>query len=51
MEQVRYTARRLAEILEVTPRELAEVKSSLASEGNKILYSVQDLADARVKFG
>jgi len=51
MEQVRYTARRLAEILDVSPRELAEVKSSLPAEGSKILYSVQDLADARVKFG
>jgi chromosome partitioning protein len=51
MDQVRYTARRLAEILEVTPRELAEVKSSLPPEGAKVLYSVQDLADARAKLG
>src|SRR6185503_20297522 len=51
MEQVRYTARRLAEILEVKQSELAEVKSSLPAEGSKVLYSVQDLADARARLG
>ena len=52
MEQVRYSARRFAEVLGLSTRELAaaeergEVKSS-APPAQKTLYSVEDLAAAR----
>jgi chromosome partitioning protein len=55
MEQIRYSARRFAEILDLTARELAAaegrglVHASGPAEGaaQKLLYSVQDLAKAR----
>jgi chromosome partitioning protein len=56
MEQVRYSARRFAEVLGLSPRELAaaeergEVKSS-APPAQKTLYSVEDLAAARQALG
>jgi chromosome partitioning protein len=56
MEQVRYSARRFAEVLGLSPRELAaaeergEVKSS-APPSPKTLYSVDDLAAARQALG
>jgi chromosome partitioning protein len=61
MEQIRYTGRRLAEVLGVTSRELAQaeeaglVKSSIAPAGTaaapKTVYSVDDLHAARVAMG
>jgi chromosome partitioning protein len=61
MEQIRYSGRRLAEVLGISVRELAHaeeqgfVKSSLASTGTtaapKPVYSVEDLAQARVALG
>jgi chromosome partitioning protein len=56
MEQVRYSARRFAEVLGLSPRELAaaeqrgQVKSS-AAPAQKTLYSVEDLAAARAMLG
>jgi chromosome partitioning protein len=55
MEQIRYSARRLAEILDLSARELADaegrglVASSVKPEGaaQKTVYSVTDLAKAR----
>jgi chromosome partitioning protein len=55
MEQIRYSSRRLAEVLGLSVRELAEaeergkVQSTVASSGptQKVFYSMQDLAAAR----
>jgi chromosome partitioning protein len=56
MEQIRYSARRFAEMLDLTARELSAaearglVRSSVRPEG-KLLYSVEDLAAARAALG
>jgi chromosome partitioning protein len=56
MEQIRYSARRFAEVLDLTTRELVAaeerglVRSSLPPEG-KTVYSVEDLAAARAALG
>ncbi len=59
MDQIRYSGRRFAEVLGLSPRELAEaeergmVRSSVAPEGptQKISYSLDDLASARNALG
>ena len=61
MEQIRYSARRFAEVLELSARELADaeergvVRSSVAPSGpaaaQKTVYSVEDLAQARSALG
>lgn len=56
MEQIRYSPRRFAEVLDLTSRELVAaeerglVRSSLPPEG-KTVYSVEDLAAARAALG
>jgi len=55
MEQIRYSSRRLAEVLGLSVRELAEaeergaVQSTIPSDGptQKVFYSLQDLSAAR----
>ncbi len=56
MEQIRYSPRRFAEMLDLTTRELSAaeerglVRSSVPPEG-KLVYSVEDLAAARAALG
>jgi len=56
MEQIRYSARRFAEMLDLTARELSAaeqrglVRSSARPEG-KLVFSVEDLAAARAALG
>ena len=59
MEQIRYSSRRFAEVLGLTPGELADaeqrgqVRSSISPEGpaQKPMYSIEDLAAARAALG
>lgn len=59
MEQIRYSSRRFAEVLGLTPGELAEaeqrgqVRSSISPEGpaQKAMYTIEDLAAARTALG